>query len=74
MKDKLGRTKTIGVDPVISEKLDIADYNDKKEEEEIEAFLKKSGKTSGFSKVMKYNHPKILIIPALLAVAANGAT
>lgn len=74
MKDKLGRTKTIGVDPIVSEKLDIADENDKKEEEEIEAFLKECGKTSGFSKVMKYNNPKILIIPALLAVAANGAT
>jgi len=70
--DKLGRKKTLTLDPVITAKLEEADEIDKKEEERVEANSKILSKKSDFGKIMDYNDPKILIIPALIAVAITG--
>jgi len=74
IKDKDGNDKTLTVDPEISLKLDQADEDDKKLQEAVDEELKKLKETSEFSKIMVYNHPKILIVPALLAVAMCGFT
>jgi len=70
--DKLGRSKTLSLDPEISAKLDQADEDDKKVEENVTEFLKPLRAKSDFAKVMTYNSHKILIIPALMALAACG--
>jgi len=70
--DKLGRSKTIDLDPEIVDKLNKADAADKARDEKVEKMLKPLREKSDFAKVMSYNHPKILIIPALLALAATG--
>ena len=59
-------------DAEVIEKLDIADEQDKKAQEQVEAYMKPLREKSDFAKVMAYNHPKILIIPACLAVSACG--
>lgn len=74
VKDKDGNDKTLTVDPEISLKLDQADEDDKKLQAAVDEELKKLKETSEFSKIMVYNHPKILIVPALLAVAMCGFT
>lgn len=70
--DSQGRVQSIKLDFSVSEKLDEADENDKKREEEIDELIKPLREKSDFAKVLAYNNPKILILPALIAVAAAG--
>lgn len=74
IKDGLGRTKTLVLNAEVTDKLDEADKADEAREKAIEEMLKPLRAQSDFAKVMRYNHPKILIAPALLAVAICGST
>lgn len=61
-------------DPGLLAKIEEAKAKDKKEEEEIEAYLKPYKDVGEFKKILKYNNPMYLIPLACLLSAFAGFT
>lgn len=62
----------VELSPEEKEKKELADTHDAEEEQKAKDLAEECKKTSGFSKLMKYNNPKILMVIGLLMTIPSG--
>ena len=58
--------------PEEQEKMELADKQDSEKEKLAKELAEKCAKTSGFTKLMKFNNPKILIAIGLFCTIPSG--
>jgi len=61
------------LDAYVTAKLNEADEKDEERRKQIEEQLKPLKEKGDFAKIMEFNDPAWLIVPALLAVGAAGS-